>query len=223
MSASFALSGLPPELREMVYNLAIFHSYDARTELTVVRGSTLAALLLALPPAYRHELASQTFAQSLIVFRDSSDIASLLELATPKSISSITHVGLDNGSVTALMLTREDVERVSRLHGLRHFFVGMESDRRINLNTYQHLAGSLVQVMSQYPGSSSLLLSFETLAFVDFAHQDCVRDVGVTMLGQGTRGLVLLCSTRMSWENRAIVEEIKKLREIEAGSRLRDL
>ncbi|KAK5706060.1 hypothetical protein LTR97_001046 [Elasticomyces elasticus] len=177
MSASFALSVLPPELREMVYNLAIFHSYDAKTDLTVVRGSTLAALLLALPPAYRYEIASRTYPQSLIVFRDSLDIASLIEHATEKSISSITHVGLDNGSVTALMLTREDIERVSSLHGLRHFFVGMETDRDINKNTSDHLATSLVQVVSRSGRSASLLARLESLAFVDFAYEHRMRDV----------------------------------------------
>ncbi|KAK5677145.1 hypothetical protein LTS10_010334 [Elasticomyces elasticus] len=214
MSASFTLSVLPPELREMVYNLAIFHSHDAKTDLTVVRGSTLAALLLALPPAYRHELASQTFPRSLIVFRDSSDIASLLEYATEKSISSITHVGLDNGSVTALMLTREDIERVSSLHGLRHFFVGMETDRDINKNTSDHLATSLVQAVSRPVSSAPLLARLESLAFVDFAHQDCMRDVHDVMSGpipfwQDGR----ICGPS-SWTNRCIGEEIKRRRNL---------
>ncbi|KAK5735097.1 hypothetical protein LTR17_008433 [Elasticomyces elasticus] len=215
MSASFTLSVLPPELREMVYNLAIFHSYDAKTDLTIVRGSTLAALLLALPSAYRHELASQLFPRSLIVFRDSLDIASLLEYATEKSISSITHVGLDNGSITALMLTREDIERVSSLHGLRHFFVGMETDRDINKNTSDHLATSLVQAVSRSVSSASLLARLESLAFVDFAHEHCMRDVHDVVSGpipfwQDDR----ICGPS-SWTNRCIGEEIKRRRTLE--------
>ncbi|KAK3618946.1 hypothetical protein LTR22_026178 [Elasticomyces elasticus] len=92
-SDSCSLGDLPPELRLMIYRLATAqrHLTSGRS---IIDSSTFAALLHALP-AYRDELADQTFKSCTVEFRSPLDITCLLELAPTKLIATISSLSLD--------------------------------------------------------------------------------------------------------------------------------
>ncbi|KAK3634441.1 hypothetical protein LTR56_015320 [Elasticomyces elasticus] len=87
------LGRLPPELRLMIYRLTTTqrHLTSGRS---IIDASALTALLHALP-AYRDELADQTFKSCTVEFRSPLDITCLLDIAPTKLVATISSLSLD--------------------------------------------------------------------------------------------------------------------------------
>ncbi|KAK5677096.1 hypothetical protein LTS10_010285 [Elasticomyces elasticus] len=87
------LGRLPPELRLIIFRLATTerHTTNGRS---IIDSSTFSALLHGLP-AYRDELADQTFESCTVEFRSPLDITCLLEIAPTKVIATISSLSLD--------------------------------------------------------------------------------------------------------------------------------
>ncbi|KAK5703658.1 hypothetical protein LTR17_021934 [Elasticomyces elasticus] len=116
------LGRLPPELRLMIFRLTTTerHTTNGRS---IIDSSTLTALLHGLP-AYRDELADQTFKSCTFEFRSPLNITCLLEIAPTKLIATISLLSLDlrHGAIS-----KNDLQPLLKLPSVKDIAFVIES------------------------------------------------------------------------------------------------
>ena len=123
-------SGLALELRQLIYDFAIFEeSKDPHYEYSTADASPFVALL-QVNSTIRSELARTRFTNRNVVFRSPEEIHVLAKCAGPESLASITHATLQLPDKLPLSITEDDIRSATLLLKVANLTIGIYSSHQ---------------------------------------------------------------------------------------------